>query len=197
MLSRDNNGSSKSSFPNSSWVDCGIDWKGTSRTAEPLDPWAPLLPAPSAMEAPSAAAGVRSGAWGFGSFDISAVSAFGKLADGFSINPITGDSGADRLVPSELLCTQLRKSWIWSFSCAGRYWILSQARVEIRKLRQTGWNQKNIGFLLASIETRNFSLQHWFGSHLLFLAVVRISIYGSRRHTIPGFIIFLQKEANT
>ena len=30
------------------------------------------------------------------------MSAFGKLADGFSINPITGDSGADRLVPSEL-----------------------------------------------------------------------------------------------
>ena len=54
------------------------------------------------------------------------VSAFGKPPDGFLINPITGDSGADRLVPSELLCTQLRKSWICSFSCAGRYWILAK-----------------------------------------------------------------------
>ena len=194
MLSLDNNGSSKSSFPNSPWVDCGIDWKGTSRTAEPLDPWAPLLPAPSALEAPWAAAGVRSGAWGFGSFDIPAVSAFGKLADGFLINPITGDSGADRLVPSELLCTQLRKSWIWSFSCAGRYWILSQARVVIRKLRQIGWNRKNIGFLLTSINTRNLSLQQRSRSCLPFLAAIRSSIYWSWRHTIPCLVIFLQKK---
>ena len=50
------------------------------------------------------------GALGFGSLDFSAVSAFGKLAAGVSINPITGDSGADRLIPSEPLDTQLRKS---------------------------------------------------------------------------------------
>ena len=78
----------------------------------PLDPSAPLLPVPPALEAPLAAIEVCSGALGFGSFDIPAVSAIGKLADGFSINPITSDSGADRLVPSELLSTQLRKSWI-------------------------------------------------------------------------------------
>jgi len=162
--------------------------------AGPLDPWAPLLPAPSALEAPSAAAGVHSGAWGFGSFDIPAVSAFGKLADGFSINPITGDSGADRLVPSELLDTQLWKSWIWSFSCAGRYWILSQARFAIRKLRQIGWNQKNIGFLLASINTRNLSLQQRSRSCFLFLAAIRSIICWSRRHTIPRLIILLQKK---
>ena len=73
----------------------------------------------------------------------------------------------------------------------------SQARFWIRKLRQTGYNQQNIIYLLAGIETRNLPLQHWFGSHLPFLAVVRISICRSRRHTIPGFIILLQKEANT
>ena len=37
-LSTDSNGSSKSSFPNSSCVDWGIDWKGTSRTLGFLDP---------------------------------------------------------------------------------------------------------------------------------------------------------------
>jgi len=41
---------------------------------------------------------------------------------------------------------------------------------------------------------RNFSLQQRSGSRLLFLAVTRVSIYRSRRHTIPGLIIFLQKE---
>ena len=77
--------------------------------AGPLDPSAPLLPVPPALEAPSAAAGVWSGASGFGSVDFPTVSTFGKPAGGFSINLITGDSGADRLVPSELLDTQLRK----------------------------------------------------------------------------------------
>ena len=194
MLTMDSNGSSNSSFPNSSWVDCGIDWKGTSRMAGPLDPWAPLLLAPSALEAPWAAARVCLGAWGFGSFDIPAVSTFGKLEDGFSINTITGNSGDDWLDPSELLCTQLRKSWIWSFSCAGRYWILSQARVEIRKLRQIGWNQKNIIFLLASINMRNLSLQQRSRSCFPFLAAIRSSIYWRRRHTIPRFIILLQNK---
>ena len=65
---------------------------------------------PPALEAPSAAAGVCSGASRVGSLGFSAVSVLGKLAAGVSINPITGDSGADRLVPSELLDTQLRKS---------------------------------------------------------------------------------------
>ena len=68
---------------------------GTSRTVEPLDPSAPLLPVPLALEVPSAAAGVCLGASGFGLFDVPTVSAFGKLALEFSINPITGDSGAD------------------------------------------------------------------------------------------------------
>ena len=63
------------------------------------------------MEALSAAAGVCSGASRVGSLGFSAVSIQGKLAAGVLINPITGDSGADRLVPSELLDTQLRKSW--------------------------------------------------------------------------------------
>ena len=46
-------------------------------------------------EAPSAAAGVCSGASRVGSLGFSAVSALGKLAAGVSINPITGVSGAD------------------------------------------------------------------------------------------------------
>jgi len=50
------------------------------------------------------------GASGFGSFDVPGVSTFGKLAIEFSINPITGDSGADRVVVSGSLCIQLRKS---------------------------------------------------------------------------------------
>jgi len=110
MLSTVNKGSSNSSFPNSSWVDRGIDWKGTSRTAGPFDPSSPLLPDPPALEAPSAAAGVCSDASGFGSLDFSAVFTFGKMAAGASINPIIGDSGADRLVPFEPLDTQLQKS---------------------------------------------------------------------------------------
>ena len=77
----------------------------------PFDPSAPLLPDALALEAPSAAAGVCSGASRVGPLGFSAVSVLGKLAAGVSINPITGDSDADRLVPSELLDTQLRKSW--------------------------------------------------------------------------------------
>ena len=126
-LSIDSSGSSNSSFPNSSWVVCGIDWKGTSRTAGPFDPSAPLLPGSAALEVPSAAAGVCSKTLGFGLSDVSALSI---QTVGFSINPIIGDSGADRLVPSELLDTQLWKSWIYSFSCAGRYWILAKQDYE-------------------------------------------------------------------
>ena len=73
-------------------------------------PFDPLLPDPPALEAPSAAAGV-SDVSGLGSLGFSAVSTLGKLAAGVSINPITGESGADQLVPSETFDTQLRKSW--------------------------------------------------------------------------------------
>ena len=68
--------------------------------AGPFDPSAPLLPGPAALEVSSAAAGVCSKTSGFG---LSDVSTLGILTVGFSINPIIGDSGADRLVPSELL----------------------------------------------------------------------------------------------
>ena len=73
----------------------------------PFDPSAPLLPDPPAMEAPSAAAGV-SDVSGLGSLGFSAVSILGQLAVRFSINPITGESEADRLASSEPLDTQ---SW--------------------------------------------------------------------------------------
>ena len=79
-------------------------------TKGPFDPSAPLLPDPSALEAPSTATGV-SDVSGPGSLGFSAVSALGKLAAGVSINPIIGESGADRLVPSETLDIELRKSW--------------------------------------------------------------------------------------
>ena len=69
MLSIDNNGSSNSSFPISSWVDCGRDWKGTTRIAGFLDHSAPPLPIPAAVEVSSIAAeGVSLDASGFGSF---------------------------------------------------------------------------------------------------------------------------------
>ena len=126
MLSTVNKGSSNKSFPNSSWVDWGIDWKGTSRTEGPFDPSAPLLPDPLALDAPLAVAGAWSGALGLGSLGFSAVSTLGKLAAGVLINPITGDSRADRLVPYEPLDTQLRMSWTWFFSCAGRCWTLAE-----------------------------------------------------------------------
>ena len=70
----------------------------------------------------------------------------------------------------------------------------SQARLWIRKLRQTGQNQQNIGFLLASIETRNLPLQQRSRSCFPFLAVIRCSIGWSWRHTIPWLIIFLQEK---
>jgi len=78
--------------------------------AGPLDPSPPLLLVPPALEVPLAAAGVCSGASGFGSFDILAVSASDILAVEFSINPITSDSGANQVVVSGPLCTQLLKS---------------------------------------------------------------------------------------
>jgi len=89
-----------------------MDWKGTTRTAGSLDPSALLLLIPAALEVPSVTAGVILGALGFGSFDVPGMSELGKLTIEFSINPITGDSGAVRVVVSEPLCTQLRKSWI-------------------------------------------------------------------------------------
>ena len=73
-------------------------------------PFDPLLPDPPALEAPSVAAEV-SDVSGLGSLGFSAVSILGQLAVGFSINPITGESGADRLASFEPLDTQLRKSW--------------------------------------------------------------------------------------
>ena len=82
----------------------------SSRTEGSFDPSAPLLPDPVALETPSAAAGV-SDVPRLGSLGFSAVFALGKLAVGVSINPITGESGADRLVSSEPLDTQFRKSW--------------------------------------------------------------------------------------
>ena len=66
----------------------------------------------TALEVPSVVVGVSLGASGFGSFDVPGMSVFGKLAVEFSINPITGDSGVDRVVVSESLCIQLWKSWI-------------------------------------------------------------------------------------
>jgi len=89
-----------------------MGWKGTTRTAGSLDPSAIPLLVPAALEVPSVAAGVILGASGFGLFDVPGVSVLGKLTVEFSINPITGDSGVDRVVVSEPLYTQLRKSWI-------------------------------------------------------------------------------------
>jgi hypothetical protein len=56
--------------------------------------------------------GVCLGASGFGSFDVPGMSIFTGLAVVFLINPITGESGDDRVVVSGLLSIQLRKSWI-------------------------------------------------------------------------------------
>ena len=127
IFSTDNNGSSYSSLPNSSWVDFGIDWKGTSRTVGFFDPSALLPPHPAALEVPSPAAeGVDAGTSGVGSFDVPEMSTLGERVVEFSINPIIGDSGVDWVLVSGLLSTLLRKSWIWSFSCAGRYWILAK-----------------------------------------------------------------------
>ena len=127
IFSTDNNGSSKRSFPNSFWVDCGIYWNGTSRTVGFLDPSAFSLPHPAVFEVPSPAAeGVDAGTSRGGSFDVPGMSTLREIIVEFSINPITGDSGVDRVLASGLLSIQLRKSWIWSFSCAGRYWILAK-----------------------------------------------------------------------
>ena len=124
-FSMDNNGSSKSSFPISSWADYGRDWKDTTRTVEFLDPSALSSPIPVAAEVFSTAVdGVSLGASGFDSFDVPDMLASWQKAGRFSINPITSDSGADRVVASGSLCTQLQKSWTWLFSCSGRYWIL-------------------------------------------------------------------------
>ena len=127
IFSTDNNGSSKRSFPNSFWVDCGIDWNGTSRTVGFFDPSTLSLPHPAAFEVPSpAAAGVDAGTSRGGSLDVPGMSTLGEGVVDFSINPITGESGVDRVLASGLLSIQLRKSWIWFFSCAGRYWILTK-----------------------------------------------------------------------
>ena len=127
IFSTDNNGSSKSSLPNSSWVDFGIDWKGTSRTVGFFDPSALSPPHPAALEVPSPAAeGVDAGTSRVGSFDVPEMSTLGERVVEFSINPIIGDSGVDWVLVSGLLSILLRKSWIWSFSCAGGYWILAK-----------------------------------------------------------------------
>ena len=127
IFSSDNNGSSKRSFPNSSWVDFSIDWKGTSRTVGFFDPSALSPPHPPALEVPSPAAeGVDAGTSRVGSFDVPEISTLGERVVEFSINPIIGDSGVDRVLVSGLFSIQLRKSWICSFSCAGRYWILAK-----------------------------------------------------------------------
>ena len=139
IFSIDNNGSSKSSLPNSSWVDCGIDWKGTNRTVGFFDPSALSLPDPAAFEIPSTAAeGVGASTSEVGSFDASGMPAFGERIAGFSINPIIGESGVDRVLVSGLLSIQLRKFWIWSFSWAGRYWILDKQNSKL-----DSWGKKD------------------------------------------------------
>ena len=134
IFSTYNNGSSKSSLPNSYWVDCGIDWKGTIRTVGFFDPSALSPPHPATLEVPSPATeGVVAGTSRVGSFDVPDKSTLGERVVEFSINSIIGDSGVDRKLVSGLLSIQLRKSWIWSFSCAGRYWILAKQEHQIKK----------------------------------------------------------------
>jgi len=158
IFSTDNNGSSKSSLLISSWVDCGIDWKGTSRTVGFFDPSALSLPHPAMFGVPSPAVeGVDAGTSRGGSFDVPGMSTLVERVVEFLINPITGESGVDRVLASGLLSIQLWKSWIWFFSCAGRYWIL--AKQDFKK--ENGGKQdtiKNIIFLLASIKTRYLPL---------------------------------------
>ena len=90
----------------------------------------PILPGQivaSTERVPSpAGGGVDTGTSRGGSFDSSGMSTLGDRVVEFSINPITGESGVDRVLVSGLPSTQLWKSWIWSFSCAGRYWILAK-----------------------------------------------------------------------
>ena len=127
IFSTYNNGSSKSSLPNSYWVDCGIDWKGTSQTVGFFDPSALSPPHPATLEVPSPVAeGVDAGTSRVSSFDVPDMSTLGERVVGFSINPITGELGVNQVLASGLLSIQLQKSWIWFFSCAGRYWILAK-----------------------------------------------------------------------
>jgi len=127
IFSTYNNGSSKSSLPNSYWVDCGIDWKGTIRIVGFFDPSALSPPHPATLEVPSPATeGVDVGTSRVSSFDVPDKSTLGERVVEFSINPITRESGVDRVLASELLSIHLRKFWIWFFSCAGRYLILAK-----------------------------------------------------------------------
>ena len=76
-----------------------------------FDPSAPLLLIPSAFEVPSVGSeGGSLGISGFGSFDVPGMSAFSELAIEFSINPIIGHWGDDRVVVCGSLCTQFQKS---------------------------------------------------------------------------------------
>jgi len=78
-----------------------------------FDPSALSLPDPAAFELLSTAAeGVDAGTSGVGSFDASGMPAFGERVAEFSINPIIGESGVDRVLVSGLLSIQLQKSWI-------------------------------------------------------------------------------------
>jgi len=62
------------------------------------------LPDPAAFELlPTAAEGVDAGTSGVGSFDASGMPAFGERVAEFSINPIIGESGVDRVLVSGLL----------------------------------------------------------------------------------------------
>src|SRR6185437_1647024 len=79
IFSTDNNGSSKSSLPKSSWVDYGIDGKGTSQTVGFFDPSALSPPHPAALEVPSQVAeGVDAGTLRVGSFDVPEMSTLGE-----------------------------------------------------------------------------------------------------------------------
>ena len=64
--------------------------------------------------------------------------AFGERVAEFSINPIIGESGVDRVLVSGLLSIELRKPWIWSFSWAGRYWILAK-----QNFKSERWGKKD------------------------------------------------------
>ena len=77
-----------------------------------LDPLASLPPIPVAVAvSPVAAGGVSLVVLGINSFDVPDVPASRQTTAELSINPIIGDSGADRVVASGSLCTQLRMSW--------------------------------------------------------------------------------------
>ena len=62
------------------------------------------LPDPAVFELiPTAAEGVDAGSLGVGSFDTSGMPVFGERVAEFSINPIIGESGVDRVLVSGLL----------------------------------------------------------------------------------------------